>query len=65
MRLETLGVSYSEIDFSDSEGFHSFSSYIELEIPGQSKESLITIVPVESSYGISAALHLTEYSPKQ
>ena len=63
-RLNSLGVAYKETSFTETEGFHSFSSYIEAEIPGQSNETLITVVPAESSYGISAALYFADYYNK-
>ena len=59
-RLDELKITNRQVDFSETEGYHSFSSYIEADIEGKSNQTLITIIPVnESSYGIASALHLT------
>ncbi|MDC7227840.1 MAG: hypothetical protein PQJ61_13830 [Spirochaetales bacterium] len=60
-RLTELNLDFSETGFSETEGYHSYSSYIEVDIPGPAIDTLITIIPVSSSYGISTALHLLEY----
>ena len=59
-RLTKLGTDFSRSDFNDTEGYYSYSSYITAVIPGSSRDSLITIVPVDGSYGIAAALSVIE-----
>ncbi|MBI9105746.1 MAG: hypothetical protein JEZ04_03320 [Spirochaetales bacterium] len=74
MKLDELNINYAVINFDDTAGYHSFSSYIDAEIPGLLKNTLITIIPVDmpgatidrynGSYGMAAALQLIEYYSK-
>jgi len=69
--LDRMNVEYRDIDFTDTEGYHSFSSFIDAGIPGKLKDTLITVIPMDipetttdrysGSYGIAAALQLIEY----
>ena len=69
-RLDGLGVSSSEIDFGDAEGFHSFSSYIDVKISGGTDAQIITVIPVDLTatednpssgcWSIAAALDVIE-----
>ena len=61
-RLDESGVSNRQESFSEAEGYHSFSSYIEADIEGLKADKIITIIPVnESSYGIAAGLAMIEH----
>lgn len=60
-RLQALDVDFQEFGFTETEGYHSYSSYIEAVIPGIINDSIVSVIPVEGSYGISAALFLIEY----
>ena len=70
-RLNEIGVEYSERDFSESEGYHSFSSAVEADIKGNAENILVIAVPVDTafdesdrsagSFTIAAALNTAEY----
>lgn len=64
-RLDTMNVKYTEVNFSEAEGYHSFSSYIEADIPGAIEDTLITLIPVQGSYEIAAALTLIDHYTKK
>lgn len=67
-KLDALGVNYTTADFQESAGYHSFSSHLDVEIEGNTSDTLITIIPVDAagnnsdrftgSYGLAAALQL-------
>ena len=46
-RLDSLGADYSITDFKEAEGFHSYSSYIDVVVRGRSDNTLITVVPLD------------------
>ncbi len=54
-RLENLGVSYRRYGLDTYEGFHSFSSTIEVEITGRSEETIYYLFPLNHPPG--AAVH--------
>lgn len=60
-KLDGFNVKYTEVNFNETEGYHSFSSYIEVDILGVIEDSIISLVPVEGSYAIAAALSLIEH----
>lgn len=45
--LEQLGIGYSRHDFHNLEGTHSFSSSLEVDIPGKSPDELLVVVPLD------------------
>ena len=51
------------MSFAESEGYHSFSSYIDAEIEGRTEKNLVMVVPMDlsGSYGLGAALLLLEH----
>ncbi len=46
-RLDALGITYSQQDFHDLEGAHSFSSSIEVDIKGALPDELLVVVPLD------------------
>jgi hypothetical protein len=73
-KLENLDINYRTINFSESDGYHSFSLNLDVEIKGSIDDTLITIIPMDvadgtsdrfsGSYGIAAALMLIEHYVK-
>ncbi len=53
-RLERAGVSYRHFDFSESTVSHSFSSCIEVTLPGARRDTLIIATPLNHLAGSSA-----------
>ena len=54
-RLNAAGVSPRRFDFSESGVGHSFSSCLEVTVPGARKDTLIIAVPVNHATGVSEA----------
>jgi hypothetical protein len=53
-RLSVLGIPYTRQSFQDLEGAHSFSSSIEVSIPGAIQDELLFIVPLDHPDGAAA-----------
>ncbi len=46
-RLASMGVGFTPFDFSESDFEHSFSTCIRVDLPGQSKDTVILAVPLD------------------
>jgi hypothetical protein len=55
-KLSGLDISYSTMDFADTETFHSFSSSLEVTIAGEKADTLIVCVPLDHPEGQSGEL---------